>query len=236
MKLSVNPFFLFFAGVLMLDLFFILLQREDLRWFSKPLLMPTLILAFYLFSALRKGRRFYFVLAALFLSWCGDVLLQADGLFIPGLLSFLLAHLFYILYFKTAGQQAKGWLQQQPMLLLPVLVYIGLLLFFLFPHLAELKVPVVIYSLTIATMLLMALNTRFRLATNTSKFFIAGALLFVLSDSLLAVNLFVLKRWEPGLGVMATYAAAQYLLVRGALQVANDTRRKSTNALTQDLK
>jgi uncharacterized membrane protein YhhN len=39
----------------------------------------------------------------------------------------------------------------------------------------------------------------------------------VLSDSVLAINLFVLKNAKLGLIVMGTYAAAQYLIVRGAL-------------------
>ena len=66
-------------------------------------------------------------------------------------------------------------------------------------------------------MLLIAMNTWQQINNRASNFFITGALLFVLSDSLLAVNLFVMQQWVLSLGVMATYATAQYLIVKGAL-------------------
>jgi uncharacterized membrane protein YhhN len=199
-----------------LDLFFLIWQKDNLRWFSKPLLMPVLIAAFFASQAQKKGKAFSLVLLALFLSWCGDVLLQAKDLFIPGLLSFLLAHVAYIIYFRS-GSAGHGLLQKRPVLFLPVLLYIGLLLVLLFPHLGGLKIPVILYSATIGAMLLMALNTKHRLPASAASLFISGALLFVISDSLLAVNLFVVKHWIVGPFVMASYAAAQYLIVSGAM-------------------
>jgi uncharacterized membrane protein YhhN len=47
--------------------------------------------------------------------------------------------------------------------------------------------------------------------------FIIGATLFVISDSLLAVNLFAYSRMLLSLCVMLTYASAQYLIVKGTL-------------------
>ena len=187
-----------------------------MRWISKPLLMPVLMLVFYIAAKRKKDTLFYLILAALFLSWCGDVLLQAN-LFIPGLVSFLLAHVCYILYFKQAGNNRKGLIQTKPLLILPVMLYIVLLLVLLFPYLQQLKIPVILYSITIGVMLLMALNSRHQINYKASAYFITGALLFVFSDSLLAVNLFVMQQWVLSLGVMATYATAQYLIVKGAL-------------------
>ena len=200
----------------LLDLLFIYLWENEMRWISKPLLMPVLMLVFYTAFDKKNGTLFYLILAALFLSWCGDVLLQAN-LFIPGLVSFLLAHVCYIIYFKQTGNNRKGLIQTKPLLIIPVLLYILLLLALLFPYLQELKIPVVVYSITIGVMLLMALNTRHQLNLSASFLFIMGALLFVLSDSLLAINLFVEKHWVMSLSVMATYATAQYLIVKGAL-------------------
>ena len=65
-------------------------------------------------------------------------------------------------------------------------------------------------------MLLMALNSRHQINNKASAYFITGALLFVFSDSLLAVNQFVMQHLAFSLGVMATYATAQYLIVNGA--------------------
>ncbi len=179
--------------------------------------MPLLVLVFIMAAKKKNGKLFYFILAALFLSWCGDVLLQAKNMFLPGLLSFLLAHACYIIYFRQAGKNKKGYLQLKPLLIILVLLYIVLLLVLLFPYLDELKIPVIIYSMTIGAMLLMAINTKQQLNNRAPVFFITGALLFVLSDSLLAVNLFVLKNGVLSLGVMATYTTAQYLIVKGAL-------------------
>ena len=187
-----------------------------MRWISKPLLIPLLMLFFVTSVKMKIGTQFYLILAALFLSWCGDVLLQAN-LFIPGLVSFLLAHVCYIIYFKKAGNNKKGLLQMQPLLAIPVLLYVVLLLVFLFPHLHELKIPILVYSITIGVMLLIAMNTRQQLNHTASFLFIYGALFFVLSDSLLAINLFVEKHLVMSLGVMATYATAQYLIAKGAL-------------------
>ena len=207
-----------YVVVVVLDLFFIYLREDGLRWISKSLLMPLLMLVFYFASKKKTGALFYLILAALFLSWCGDVLLQAKDLFITGLLSFLLAHVCYIMYFKQAGKYQTGLLQKKPELVLPVLLYIVFLLVFLFPYLQQLKIPVVVYSVTIGVMLLMAIHTSQQLPKRAACFFIAGALLFVVSDSLLAVNLFVVQHRVLGLSVMATYGAAQYLIIKGALE------------------
>lgn len=207
-----------YVVVVVLDLFFIYLREDGLRWISKPLLMPLLMLVFYFASKKKTGALFYLILAALFLSWCGDVLLQAKDQFIPGLLSFLLAHVCYIMYFKKAGKHQRGLLHKKPELVLPLLLYIIFLLVFLFPYLQQLKIPVVVYSVTIGVMLLVAIHTSQQLPKRAACFFIAGALLFVVSDSLLAVNLFVVQHWVLGLSVMATYGAAQYLIIKGALE------------------
>ena len=209
--------FRIYALVVLLELFFIYLNQVQLRWFTKPLLMPLLMLAFYTASVRRSGTLFYLILTALFLSWCGDVLLQMEGLFIPGLVSFLLAHICYILYFTKTGKGKKGLLQLKPLFALPVLLYILLFLWLLFPYLNALKIPVTIYGITIGTMLLLALNTKHKLINSTAVLFITGAFFFVASDSILAVNLFAYKHLVLSLLVMATYAAAQYLIVKAAI-------------------
>ena len=205
-----------YTVLVLVDLLFIYLRENEMRWISKPLLMPVLMLVFYIATKKKSGTLFYLILAALFHSWCGDVLLQAN-MFIPGLVSFLLAHICYIIYFIKTGKNKKGFLQTKPLLILTVLLYIILLLVILYPYLEQLKIPVIVYSITIGVMLLMALNSRHQINNKASAYFITGALLFVLSDSLLAVNLFVMQQWVLSLGVMATYAAAQYLIVKGAL-------------------
>lgn len=217
MKRPTRLLFVIFWIIALADLLLTWFNKPELRWLSKPLLMPLLAIAFYLGSTKKKGRLFYFILLALFLSWGGDVLLQMKGLFIPGLVSFLLAHVFYILYFMKTNAGNKGLLQFQPLIGLPVLVYIILFLYLLYPFLDALKIPVTVYGITIGTMLLMAINSKRKVSDDASTLFFNGALQFVLSDSLLAVNLFAYPNQLLSLCVMITYCSAQYLIVKGAL-------------------
>ncbi len=217
MKQQSKIIFGIYAVVVVLELLFIYFDQPQLRWFTKPLLMPLLMLGFYVDSNKRSGTLFYLILFALILSWAGDVLLQMKGMFIPGLISFLLAHVFYILYFIKTGKGKKGLLQQQPLIGIPVLIYILIFLWQLYPFLDVLKIPVTVYGITIGAMLLMAINTKRKLNNDAAVLFFIGALLFVISDSLLAVNLFAKSHFLLSIFVMLTYAAAQYLIVKGAL-------------------
>lgn len=217
MKQRTRLYFILFWIIAVADLLFTWFQQNELRWLTKPLLMPLLAIAFYLGSAKKSGQLFYFILAALLLSWGGDVLLQMKGLFIPGLVSFLLAHVFYILYFIKTNHSKKGILQFQPLIGLPVLVYIVIFLYLLYPFLDALKIPVTVYAITIGTMLLMAINTKRKVKDDAAALFFNGALQFVISDSVLAVNLFAYPGRLLSLCVMITYCSAQYLIVKGAL-------------------
>lgn len=217
MKQPATIVFRIYALVVVCELLLIYFQQPEWRWFTKPLLMPLLLLGFYLSSTKGNNTGFYFIVSALVLSWAGDVLLQMKGMFIPGLISFLLAHIFYIVYFIRSNPDKKGLLQFQPLIGIPVLLYILLFLWMLFPYLDALKIPVIVYGITIGTMLLMSINMRRKTNHVAATYFIVGALLFVVSDSLLAVNLFAYSSILLGLCVMLTYASAQYLIVMGAL-------------------
>lgn len=69
------------------------------------------------------------------------------------------------------------------------------------------KTPVFLYAITIGTMLYVALGTN-------KKWLIIGAGLFVLSDSILAINIFYQESLWGSLVVMMTYVLAQYFLVK----------------------
>jgi uncharacterized membrane protein YhhN len=204
------------------DLLFIYFQKDHMRWFTKPLLMPLLMLVVYSYK--QSIPLYQWMLGGLFLSWAGDVLLQMKGMFIPGLVSFLLAHVFYITYFIKLNPQQKGLLQQQPLIGLPVLVYIIIFLWQLYPFLEALKIPVTVYGITIGTMLLMSINTKQKVNAAASTLFFNGALQFVISDSMLAVNMFAVSHTILSLCVMATYASAQFLLVKGSMSVQQNSK------------
>ncbi|MGZ5255679.1 MAG: lysoplasmalogenase [Flavitalea sp.] len=205
--------------VAFVDLIFIYQQFPEWRWFTKPLLIPILILAFYNEIPKPLKSPAYLVVFALFFSWGGDIFLQASGFFIPGLLSFLVAHIFYILYFRkfVAGRWKAA-------VILPVSLYLALFIIYLFPYLGDLKIPVIIYSITIGTMLVLAFHVNNANGKKYATWFRYGALFFVLSDSILAVNLFVMKSHVLGIAVMITYVVAQAMIVRGAMIHLSNTK------------
>lgn len=207
-----------FAACLLADIIGIETGHSLLQWISKPLLMPLLFLYFITEMPAGKKAGSGWIIAALFFSWCGDVLLMLQDrhelFFLLGLSAFLLAHCGYILFFNKIRLEEK--IPGNPWYLLGVVIYYGLLIGWLSPYLdAGLKIPVRIYGVIITVMLMLALHMR---PLAAGRLFIAGAACFVLSNSLLAVNKFYQPLPLAGLLVMLTYGAAQYLIVKGAIE------------------
>ncbi|HEX8905119.1 MAG TPA: lysoplasmalogenase [Longimicrobiaceae bacterium] len=157
------------------------------------------------------------IVAGLVFSLAGDVLLMLPrDRFVAGLVAFLAAHLLYIAAFADLGFGATWWI------ILPLAVYAAVLLRVLLPHVGRaLKVPVIVYS---AALLVMAWQAAERAATahrigaiapflaTSGALATAGAVLFVASDSALAVNRFVRQFRGADAVVLATYFAAQTLI------------------------
>jgi uncharacterized membrane protein YhhN len=181
---------------------------------SKTLLIP--ILFFFFISNIRAAYNNHdkLLIASLFFSWAGDVVLEFSGFFIPGLGCFLLAHVMYLtLFFSTAGENSvfgKRWY-----LLLPVLVSGLLLIGYMYNNLGEMRLPVIIYSVIILTMLTAAINRIDKVNRASYILVLAGAALFVISDSAIAINKFSRHFESSGIVVMTTYITAQYLIVYG---------------------
>ena len=147
------------------------------------------------------------VVAGLLCSLVGDVflMLPRDG-FVAGLLSFLVAHLFYIAAFTLDGVHVRGWTAAA------FTVYGVRMLMLLWPHLGKLKAPVVVYVAVILFMGLQASSRWLDVRDWASAAACAGALLFVASDSALAWNRFKGEFKSAQAVVLATYFAAQWLI------------------------
>ena len=204
--------FLFFA---ITDLLFIAFQKDFLRLFTKPLLM--LVLAVYvMYLPAAKNKNTWLIISGLLFAAAGDTLLMFENsnanMFIFGLASFLITHLLYILYFIKIPQVKPTLLKQSPIIGLLLLAYIINFIFCLYPHLGPLKVPVIIYTFVIGSMFLFSIHAYNSLDKKIGFRFVLGALLFVLSDSLLAYSKFMTTFPLHGLAIMATYCIAQYLI------------------------
>jgi uncharacterized membrane protein YhhN len=127
-------------------------------------------------------------LLALALAFCtaGDVLLDLDPrLFAFGLGAFLLAHLTYICLFVRNRPAPFRVRRLHFTAVLLILIYSLTLSTWIVPSVGELAVPVVLYICALTAMVCAAILARFR-----QPWVAVGAILFLISDSLLAIHKF----------------------------------------------
>jgi uncharacterized membrane protein YhhN len=220
-KKSFQRLTLLFWALVLVDLLAVFADFAWLHIIAKPLLMPALMLLL-LFTTDTSNNNRNLIFAGLFFSWLGDIFLLFESrqslFFIFGLASFLLTHICYICYFLSIKSAEFSLLKKYPVYILLVLGYgIGLVLL-LFPFLNDLKIPVIIYATVICCMLLSSVHVFFKMKWPANLFFITGAILFVLSDSLLAINKFYQPVPLAGIWIMLTYCAAQYFILRGFIK------------------
>jgi len=87
----------------------------------------------------------------------------------------------------------------------------------LFPRLGGLKAPVLLYATALMLMVMTAIFRYGRTSDKSFRFILFGAILFMASDSTLAMNKFYSPVPFAGIWIMTTYIVAQYLIVRGAI-------------------
>jgi uncharacterized membrane protein YhhN len=181
------------------------------RWqvyLFKPTTTALLLLLAALSTTAHGARYQQAVVVGLGCSLIGDVLLMLPrDRFVAGLASFLLAHLAYVAAFS-----AEVPIGTAPVLLLPLVAVGILLLRLLWPGLGKLRLPVVLYAVTIVLMVWQAWGRHSVLATSGSLFAAAGATLFMASDAVLAVNRFRHPFPSAQGVIMVTYVAAQALI------------------------
>ncbi|WCD78925.1 lysoplasmalogenase [Pseudomonas sp. TUM22785] len=186
---------------------------DTLCFWTKP--VPILALLAWLLQSAPPGRYRRWVALGLLLCLAGDVLLQwSPDFFVFGLGAFLLGHLAYI------GAYLADTRRLAPLALLAAALFgIGMFAVLASGGLGDLLVPVALYALTISTMLWRALA---RLGASepgrrSVQVAAAGALCFVVSDSLLGVNRFVAPFEMAGLAIMLTYWLGQLGIVASAV-------------------
>jgi uncharacterized membrane protein YhhN len=210
--------YLFLLDV-MADLVAVYLDCTSMRYVTKPLLM-LLLLGWFASYYLQDKRGRMLVIGALIFSWMGDVFLlftvRSELFFIAGLVSFLIAHIFYFLFFMRVKKQNRPGRPWNPLVVFLVVVYIGVLFYLLKPGTGDLKIPVLVYASVLGAMLLTAIHAFHFPAQLAGAFCVTGAMLFVISDSLLALDKFYRSFKAAPLLVMTTYSLAQLLLVTGS--------------------
>ncbi|HET9487987.1 MAG TPA: lysoplasmalogenase [Chryseosolibacter sp.] len=188
-----------------------------LGFVSKPLIMLSLG-AYYLTSV---SERFLTVILAVACSLAGDVFLMDASYFIAGLVSFLIAHIFYIFAYRQhrSDDFSENSLQgiHKIRLAFPIILAGTGLVVILFPVLGDLKIPVIVYAAVITLMVLTALYRYGKTNDRSYWFVFSGAALFFVSDSIIALNKFLFGIQYAHFWIMLTYCAAQYLIIEGLI-------------------
>jgi uncharacterized membrane protein YhhN len=182
--------------------------------------LPIWLLAVVAYRYRLGGSRGWLLFAGVLWGSIGDIFLDLDpqNYFVFGLGAFLVGHVLYILFFVSGFQLNKLRVGLATVL---VAFSIGMAVILL-PRIEaqdpNLVLPVMVYLTVILCMGLAAV-----LRQPVSSLSIYGSLVFMLSDSLIALRKFVfvdaVEGTLPGLvfsvAIMFTYYLAQYLIVEG---------------------
>ncbi len=196
-------------------------NNVTLEYPVKPLIMIWMATYFLIFR--RKKQFTVPVLMAFFFSWIGDNFLMFSDknelFFYTGVGGFFFAQLTYIYIFtrysETGGQ---GFLQKHLITGFLFIAYVAGIYYLLYPGLEGMMRPIIfIYALSLIGMSMWALNRHGRVNYLSYLLVFIGSVLFVMSDSLLAVNKFYMEVPLAGFWIMITYIPAQYMIMRGLI-------------------
>ena len=223
MKLFIQKFgFTVYMLVLMLHLFAQLLGYTSIQYWSKLILLPLLMLYFYVqpFFAAAPNTK-YLILVGLFGSFLGDAFLLSDALFIPGMIAFMTTHIFNIFFFHPLKPKIGESKTKLYVSILLLAAFCAFVYFFLKEAMGALIYPILEYMILISTSALYTVRASLnqKATTIANLFWTPGMLFFIASDAVLAFNKFYWSTQSPinniGLVTMATYGVAQMLLVKG---------------------
>jgi len=236
-NMNQNRFTLWYFAIAVLFIFLENLHFVYPALIAKALIIPSLML-FYHFSVRGQYNRFHcLIMFGLLFSFLGDISLQfsnvdysfsvaPETLFIGGLASFLFTQLIYFVAFSLPKGKNAVFTSRLYQTVL-VVSYGFIMLYYLYRSLGDMKVPVIAYTVIILLMLLAALNRYGKVNGLSYILVVIGALLFVISDSLVAINKFHMKIDFAGIMIMITYVSAQYLIVLGSIRHNIVNHRKS---------
>ncbi|PKH51496.1 hypothetical protein CXF68_12730 [Tenacibaculum sp. Bg11-29] len=201
-----------FLLVAITDIYAVIIQNKSLEFIFKPLLMTTLVIVYLL--SVKKAN--FWLVSALFFSFWGDVfLLDKTNYFVFGLGSFLIAHIMYIKmttkFLKTASIVK---------ILKTSIVFVALfsvVLFLIKDNLGEMLVPVIVYGIAISTFGTCTLLNYLQEKSTANTWLLLGSILFIASDSLIALNNFYSPKHFFDIAIITLYVVSQYLIVKAVI-------------------
>lgn len=211
-----------YAAVSIFHVLSIYLGKQDWLIYSKPLLMPILMLQIFLTTSIKTPLS-KLLITGVFFGWIGDLCLMGttQWWFLGGLISFLIGHLMYIyLYSREVSDERKThFIMEKPYWILPFTAFWIYAVWLIgSQENEEPKFPVYIYALVIVIMSIMAINRKYVQPSKYYALVIVGSVLFIGSDFMIAVRKFVGDFEFSRVYIMSTYTLAQGLIVYGCLK------------------
>jgi len=238
--------YLYFA-VAAIEIFAEVTDNTTVRFVFKPLLMIVLIV-FYIHTVAGGWNKVHKLMrAAFFFSWIGDVALmfvpknaddavlmglpKNENFFLVGLVGFLITHILYTVAFAdVSDKKTQALLPKKLWVMVPLVVYMLSLLSLLVPSIngnektQPFLIPVLVYSTAIATMVVFAINRYNRVSHKSFALVFGGAFLFMVSDSIIAINKFLTPFDTASIFIMVLYIGGQYLIAKGTLAQFSETK------------
>ena len=197
-----QKFVIVFAIIVIAELFLMNIESlHTFHYFTKPLMVGSLIAYFIPHSNHLSKQAKYLTILALVFSVIGDMfLMNSDEFFVHGLIAFLLAHIFYILVFARKGNS-------KPIGFVALIAIYGCVIFYVIKDgLDKMMIPVLIYMLVILMMAVFAFRRKGSVPKQSFYLVFIGALFFVFSDSLIALDKFYMPIPFARTGIILTYA------------------------------
>jgi len=213
-----------FVIVAIIEVFGEFKENSKIIYVTKPFLMPLLIM-YYIFGVIETSsivRVDWFIVIALIGGMGGDIFLMLkdeDKWFLPGMGSFLINQIFYIISFFLSITSYAAFNVWALFLIVPSL----LILFFTVPRFIKntgsMKIPVLVYM---AAILLMHISALLRIADLRLQglpfiMIFIGSLSYVFSDASIATNKWAGEFKNARVIILTTYILAQFYIVLGAL-------------------
>ncbi|TXD47255.1 lysoplasmalogenase [Polaribacter sp. IC073] len=210
----------FFLAIVVLHILG-LLYNDKLAFLTKPFITISLVVI-YLLSVNKVS--FWYVSALFFSFWGDTFLLFKEAFFLFGLVSFLIAH---ILYIKISSNYLKKISFKKIITYsIPFVIAFGSIVYLIRANLGDMLVPVIIYGLVIATFGTLTLLNYVQQKTTENLWLFLGAFIFIVSDSLLAINKFYEASEIYGISIMVTYIVAQYLICKAMVVKDSQSLKK----------
>lgn len=201
-----------FAAVSCMHLF-----REKKKDLTKAFLLP--LIALYYITSVREIS--WLLVAALFFSWLGDVLLIKPGMkwFVSGGISFLVSHIFFVIvYLLNSELAAVRWYMVIGSAVL-FTAATSVVIYKIKPWTPDkMTIPLFLYLFFNGCMNIFAMLRFSSTLSVGAAVTVAGALLFFISDSVLFIGRFYKKKkYKTFLPVMVTYIIGEFLITQGLI-------------------